>query len=105
MTETRIEPMHPSPLEKKTNTPPGYPDPTEPYAERCRGGRARGASKRSAHRRLGVLRDDARRPLAPRRTEVGLKSDWLSCVAAMGPAPRRPATECAAASGPRAPSP
>jgi hypothetical protein len=32
MTETRIEPKHPSPLEKKTNTPLRYPDPVERYA-------------------------------------------------------------------------
>jgi hypothetical protein len=32
MTETRIEPIHPSPLEKKTNTPPRYPVPAIGYA-------------------------------------------------------------------------
>jgi len=32
MTETMIEPMHPSPLEKKTNTPPRYPVPPNRYA-------------------------------------------------------------------------
>jgi len=32
MTETMIEPIHPSPLEKKTNTPPRYPVLANRYA-------------------------------------------------------------------------
>ena len=32
MTETMIEPIHPRPLEKKTNTPPHYPVPDDRYA-------------------------------------------------------------------------
>src|SRR3954451_22122832 len=32
MTETMIEPIHPSPLETKTNTPPRYPVPANHYA-------------------------------------------------------------------------
>ena len=34
ITETMIEPMHPRPLEKKTNTAPRYPVPAHPYARR-----------------------------------------------------------------------
>jgi hypothetical protein len=33
-TETMIEPIHPRPLEKKTNTAPRYPVPADPYARR-----------------------------------------------------------------------
>src|SRR4051812_6256762 len=32
MTETMIEPIHPRPLQKKTNTPPRYPVPANRYA-------------------------------------------------------------------------
>ena len=36
MTETMIEPIHPRPLEKKTNTPPRYPAVADRYAVRRR---------------------------------------------------------------------